>query len=337
MPFENNLWGIFCLLQCSLSGFPASAGTVEFSFEPANRSVQMVIWAEDDQGSFLGTITITDFIGRRGGGNRTDDTNIDSGEGNRLSALPVWAHKRNIIDTTFGIDNLYPPSQSKASYPEELDAVSKATPDDSPQTISWPTDDLPSGTIHFWLEANMSFDINEYHQYGFYRGQPSVLWECVLTIGSLPDTSRILDYLGYGAPDGSDGAIRPPDTTITTAAELLVNQNGARFQAIYTPSEEVGVEKTGNQHPESVRLLQNYPNPFNPETQIAYDLNEPSHIRLTVQNCSGQEVACLFDGMQSPGEHRLHFDGSHLPSGIYFCRMFIGEKEVQTRKLILLR
>jgi photosystem II stability/assembly factor-like uncharacterized protein len=64
-----------------------------------------------------------------------------------------------------------------------------------------------------------------------------------------------------------------------------------------------------------------YPNPFNAETQLTLELPSPARVEARVFNRLGQEVALLADRELDAGAHRLTFDGSALPSGIYFIRV----------------
>jgi len=68
-------------------------------------------------------------------------------------------------------------------------------------------------------------------------------------------------------------------------------------------------------------LGQNYPNPFNPSTTFFYQLNQPSNVKLQVFNLAGQEVALLENGAQLPGRYEIHWNASHLSSGIYVYRL----------------
>jgi hypothetical protein len=86
----------------------------------------------------------------------------------------------------------------------------------------------------------------------------------------------------------------------------------------------------------SFALEQNYPNPFNPTTTIRYGLPARSHVKLTVFNTLGQQVSTLIQLEQDAGYHEVEFDGTGLPSGLYFYRVQAGDF-VETRRLVLLR
>jgi pectate lyase len=102
-----------------------------------------------------------------------------------------------------------------------------------------------------------------------------------------------------------------------------------------------GVDDFAVSHPKEFVLHQNYPNPlrasaFNPMTTISFQLAQNSHATLKVYDLSGREVAVLVDGMRSAGAHREQFNGSGLPSGIYFAQLRAASF-IQTIKLVLTR
>jgi hypothetical protein len=301
-------------------------GTIDFTFRPVNNVTQFAVWVEDDTGSYVGTVFLTNFIGRKGGGNRTADRNIDGSNGNRLNAMPVWAYRRGVADTTYGFENFYPPASTRPSYPADLDAVSKATPGPSVQKRTWRLSGLPCGSYRCRIEANQSFDFNAFHNYSFYRGQPSIVWSVTVHVTDSADIGVVLDYEGYGSPDGSDGNLRPPDSTITTAAGLLADMGGFRFKAVYTPEvtgvKEAAVRPTGE---DSFSLDPNYPNPFNPATVIRFFVKEPCRVSLKVYDIRGREIRTVADAKYPAGEHAVRFDASGLAPGVYLYRIRMGD------------
>ncbi|HNU79089.1 MAG TPA: T9SS type A sorting domain-containing protein [Prolixibacteraceae bacterium] len=83
-------------------------------------------------------------------------------------------------------------------------------------------------------------------------------------------------------------------------------------------------------------LSQNYPNPFNPATTISYDLSAKSYVQLTVFNATGQTIARLVDKEQNAGSYQVSWDGSAVPTGVYFYRIEAGDF-VQTKKMTLMK
>ncbi len=89
--------------------------------------------------------------------------------------------------------------------------------------------------------------------------------------------------------------------------------------------------------PTQYKLFQNYPNPFNPGTFIRYQLPVSGSVSVKVYNVSGSEVRTLVQGIKSAGTHSAYFDGTALPSGIYFVRMQInGGKQYSSIKTMIL-
>ena len=99
-----------------------------------------------------------------------------------------------------------------------------------------------------------------------------------------------------------------------------------------------GVETTNGAPsiPGSFALRDNYPNPFNPGTTIEYDLPKDATVIIRVFGALGQEVATLVNQKMPAGVHRIHFDGSSLPSGVYLCRLQAADF-VATKRLILVK
>ena len=91
--------------------------------------------------------------------------------------------------------------------------------------------------------------------------------------------------------------------------------------------------------PAEFSLGQNYPNPFNPVTKINFSIAADSKVMLKIFDILGQEVATLFNGELSAGEHQLDFNASGLNSGVYIYRLDAagvnGKNFSSVKKMIL--
>jgi hypothetical protein len=107
--------------------------------------------------------------------------------------------------------------------------------------------------------------------------------------------------------------------------------------------------------PGRFELHQNFPNPFNPKTTIKFSVPSgrdlvptsrdgqiPSSnaqlgfVSLKVFDVLDREVSTLVNEPKAAGTYTVAFDGSSLPSGVYFYRLTAGNV-TQTRKMILLQ
>jgi hypothetical protein len=132
-----------------------------------------------------------------------------------------------------------------------------------------------------------------------------------------------------------------------------------------------GIEPLNELIPSAYKLFQNYPNPFNPETRIKFtippttstSLSTPgvvdqspleggkreakaASVSLIVYDVLGREVSNLVNdrlGAGTPayrslgaGTYEVIWDGSHYPSGVYFCTLRVGEF-TETKKMLLIK
>ena len=88
-------------------------------------------------------------------------------------------------------------------------------------------------------------------------------------------------------------------------------------------------------------LYQNYPNPFNPVTTIEYHLQKQAFVTLTFFDVSGKRINEFANGLQYSGNYSFKFDGTNLPSGIYFYQLKIIEdgisKTIGIKKMFLIK
>lgn len=83
-------------------------------------------------------------------------------------------------------------------------------------------------------------------------------------------------------------------------------------------------------------ISQNYPNPFNSQTKIKFYLPERTFVKLKIFDLLGNEVKILINEEKDIGHHEIDFDGTGLPSGIYFYTLQTP-KFIQTKKMVLLK
>jgi hypothetical protein len=104
--------------------------------------------------------------------------------------------------------------------------------------------------------------------------------------------------------------------------------------ATYSNVVEVYVEV-----PKVFSLEQNYPNPFNPATQVKFSLAVDSKVSLKIFNILGQEVITLLSGNMTAGFHKVTFNASNLPSGVYIYKLEAngvnGNNFTSAKKMVL--
>lgn len=83
-------------------------------------------------------------------------------------------------------------------------------------------------------------------------------------------------------------------------------------------------------------LLGANPNPFKPVTQITYWVPERQHVRLGVYDVAGRLITTLVDDVRRGGEHSVGWRADGLPSGVYFCRLEVGDV-TESKKMMLLK
>jgi hypothetical protein len=90
-------------------------------------------------------------------------------------------------------------------------------------------------------------------------------------------------------------------------------------------------------------LMQNYPNPFgpgstsgSPVTNIVYRLDRSAYVELSVYDALGRKMYTAVSGQRTAGLHVETISSSHLPAGVYFCRLRSGVDAV-TRRMVVVR
>ena len=89
--------------------------------------------------------------------------------------------------------------------------------------------------------------------------------------------------------------------------------------------------------PQGYLLSAPYPNPFNPRAVVPFEVPEAAHVRLTLVDIFGREVAILLNRQVATGSHEAVLDGGRLASGVYLVRLEADGLFRASQKVLLLR
>ena len=97
-----------------------------------------------------------------------------------------------------------------------------------------------------------------------------------------------------------------------------------------------------NIYPYKTELGPNYPNPFNPSTSIPFRLIDNGQTRLGIYNSKGILVKDIQNGFLQTGHYLFNWNGTNtnnvgVSAGVYFYKLYQGNKTIATRKMILLK
>ncbi len=89
----------------------------------------------------------------------------------------------------------------------------------------------------------------------------------------------------------------------------------------------------------SFELAPVQPNPMRGSARIGFALPSASHVRLSVIDVQGREVAVLAEGDYEAGRHQVRWDGTYggrLGSGLYFVRLNVAGRSL-VRRIVVTR
>ena len=74
------------------------------------------------------------------------------------------------------------------------------------------------------------------------------------------------------------------------------------------------------------------PNPYPGKTNIVYELQDKSNVKLEVFNAEGKRMLLLDNGIQEKGSHTYIFT-SPFSSGLYLLRLTTGEQVISMKMI----
>ena len=170
--------------------------------------------------------------------------------------------------------------------------------------------------------------VNRFNQWVDSIGASKTMLGVLIDNNNLDFATRVAEWQ---PPSGTKAGI------MVYAANNLKSYTDSVFRALRVSVTDVNNNEIhGNEIPKEFVLMQNYPNPFNPTTVISYELSKNGYVELKVYDALGREISTLANEYEIAGKHKVKFDGSQLPSGIYFYRLITGNN-ISVKKMILIR
>lgn len=188
------------------------------------------------------------------------------------------------------------------------------------EMISFDVTDLSERLLFEWETAT------EINNYG---------WEIERSYKSEQDNWSNWGKIGFVEGNGNSNS---PKKYYFNLINKFTGENKFRLKQIdldgnISFSKEILININQNQN---IFLSDNYPNPFNPLTKINYNISSNSYVKLKVFDALGKEIAVLVDELQQKGNYTIDFDGSFLPSGMYFYEFNSGNIRI-VKKMILMK
>ena len=210
----------------------------------------------------------------------------------------------------------------------------------------WPCDSLPCDTTGLEMPIwEYSHNVGQSITGGFvYRGilVPELVGKYVYA-DFVSGRIWTLEYSGTGNPVNQELF----DTSLQIASfgkdadgELYICAfDGKIYHFVSTPT---SIKKNNSLGMKSYNLEQNFPNPFNPETRIVYEITNHVQVKINILDLQGRLIRQLLNKTEAPGTYSVTWDGTNqkgIPqsSGIYFYQLFLDGKNIESRRMLLLR
>ena len=103
----------------------------------------------------------------------------------------------------------------------------------------------------------------------------------------------------------------------------------------------IGIKNISTEIPSAYSLSQNYPNPFNSTSNLKFEIarhggSSTSDVKIIVYDVMGREIQTLVNESLQPGTYETTFDGSMLPSGVYFYKLIAGDY-TETKRMLMIK
>jgi photosystem II stability/assembly factor-like uncharacterized protein len=140
----------------------------------------------------------------------------------------------------------------------------------------------------------------------------------------------------FWTPQNSGVMVQLNSISVLGTNENIVYAVGENGIMLKTTDGGIGIQKISSEVPSSFTLHQNYPNPFNPVTNIKFDIQKSSDVKIIISDVMGREITTLVNEQLKPGTYEVDWDAINYPSGVYFYSLTASDF-VETRKMILIK
>jgi hypothetical protein len=249
-----------------------------------------------------------------------------------------WCGVDSVVATAdycVGCDQSSGPPPAEGALPSTLALTNDQT--DWPIVATQDGDTLlviPSGDTPSWEAVRRHTYLFACEQVAMWPGEELLAYDPVLRRFDLY-AFRGGQYLGVTDTLPANSSRIVVITRYDSTYRRLAVQSGSTLY-LYRFGQYLAADEPSKQVSAAFALYPAFPNPFNASTEIRFELSHPTHVKLTVFDLTGREVAALIDGPLQAGRHARVFDGSNLSSGLYFYRLQT-EHQSRTGKLVLLK
>jgi len=137
--------------------------------------------------------------------------------------------------------------------------------------------------------------------------------------------------------------VSSPSSNVTYDAGRYICLNPG-FHAEYTSNFFAVIDGCGGEYKIGKALnqrdLSNFPfviqpNPFSEQCNIIFELKENQAVTISVSHIMGKKITTIANNEQKvAGKHQVNFDGSDLPTGIYYCTIQMGD-QIESQKMVI--
>jgi hypothetical protein len=178
-----------------------------------------------------------------------------------------------------------------------------------------------------------------YDQFYIYRGTDPDKFEVIDSIEHDPLQVR-MQYTDLTAEEGTRYfyivKVNTPDTVFVENPGDRKAGNGPFVHSLSNLEDNLLLGKDMNELDIVNQNLDVFPNPINDNATIQYKIENPLDIEMTIFSITGNEIAGIFKGKQTAGEHEISFNPTDfgLKPGIFILRMRVGDYGILTRRLV---